>query len=361
MLFFDGNLTIQRLKNKHIIEKEDPISHPSTENRILISLTLPSLDFILPGHIVETDWVVCMKAGVLAGFLAFFLWGLFPIYWKAVQQFTALEIVGHRIVWSFLFLAILLLLFNREKSWPGRHWNRKILFTYLTTAALLAVNWFTFIWAVTHNYLVDASLGYFINPLVNVLFGVLFLKERMRGWQWVAITLAAFGVLNITVNYGQFPWIAMILATTFGFYGLLRKIGALASLQGLFLEMSILFIPALIFLFLLERQGIAHFGHLPFNQNVLLSFAGIVTALPLLLFAYAAKRINLSTIGFLQYIAPTGQFLLGVWLYQEALSHARLIGFIFIWIALAIYSAESLLVFGTRSSRIDKARVKSNI
>ncbi len=291
-----------------------------------------------------------MKAGVLAGFLAFLLWGLFPIYWKAVQRFTALEIVGHRIVWSFVFLVILLWLFNRDKSWPRRYWNRKTILTYLTTAALVTLNWFTFIWAVTHNYLVDASLGYFINPLVNVLFGVLFLKERMRIWQWVAITLAALGVLYITVNYGQFPWIAMILATTFGVYGLLRKIGALESLQGLFLEMSILFIPAVVFLFLLEQQGVARFGHLPFYQNVLLSFAGVVTALPLLLFAYAAKRINLSTIGFLQYIAPTGQFLLGVWIYHEALSQARLIGFIFIWIALAIYSAESVLVFGKNTA-----------
>ena len=292
-----------------------------------------------------------MKAGVLAGFLAFLLWGLFPIYWKSVQQFPAPEIVGHRIAWAFVFLVILLLLFNRDKTWPGRYWNRKTLLTYLATATLVTVNWFTFIWAVTHNYLVDASLGYFINPLVNVLFGVLFLKERMRTWQWVAIALAALGVLYITVNYGQFPWIAMILATTFGFYGLLRKIGALESLQGLFLEMSILFLPAVVFLFLLEQQGVARFGHLPSGQNVLLSFAGVVTALPLLLFAYAAKRINLSTIGFLQYIAPTGQFLLGVWIYHEALSQARLIGFIFIWIALAIYSVESVLVFGAKSTR----------
>jgi chloramphenicol-sensitive protein RarD len=284
-----------------------------------------------------------MKNGVFSAFSAYVMWGLLPIYWKAIQTVPALEILCHRMAWSFVFVAALLIWKGRWE-WLGQVRHSPVtLLTFFGSAGLLAVNWFTYIWAVNAGYIVETILGYFINPLVNVLFGVIFLRERLRLWQGLAIGIAAAGVVYLTLSHGAFPWIALTLALTFGFYALLRKVAPLEALEGLALEMAILFLPALAYLAGLEWMGGASFGHPPAGTSALLALAGVVTAAPLLLFAYGARRVTLTTLGVLQYIAPTLQFLLGVLVYREVFSATRLAGFGVIWLALVLYSAEGVL------------------
>jgi chloramphenicol-sensitive protein RarD len=274
---------------------------------------------------------------------AYILWGLLPVYWKAIQIVPASQILCHRIIWSLLFLAALLALTGSWQGLRGALQNRKTLLTFFAAACILALNWFVYIWAVNAGYIVETSLGYFINPLVSVLLGVVLLREKLRSWQWLPIGLAALGVLYLTFSYGSLPWIALTLAFSFGTYGLLKKTAALGALHGLALEMTILFVPALSYLLYLEASGRGAFGHEAIPITVLLAFAGVVTASPLLLFAAAARRINLSTLGILQYIAPTLQFLLGVLVYSEPFTHERMIGFSLIWFALLIYSLEGVV------------------
>ncbi|HET89311.1 MAG TPA: EamA family transporter RarD [Chloroflexi bacterium] len=293
-----------------------------------------------------------MNTGILAAVIAYTLWGLLPIYWKALQTVPALEIMCHRAVWSALFLLLALTL-RRRWEWTALvRKSRRTQTTFLVTAGLLSVNWFLYIWAVNTGHVVDASLGYFINPLLSVLLGLLFLAEKLRPWQWVAIGVAALGVVYLTLGYGAFPWIALTLALTFGIYGLLRKIASLESLEGLALETTLMSVPALIYLISLELAGQALFGHADAVTNVLLALSGVATALPLLLFAYAARRITLATVGILQYLAPTGQFLLGTLAYREPFTPARLVGFSVIWTALLIYSLEGVLQ--ARKQRINR-------
>jgi chloramphenicol-sensitive protein RarD len=283
-----------------------------------------------------------MNKGLLYGIGAYGLWGVLPIYWKAVQAVPSTEIVAHRTVWSLVFVA-LLLMSKGQWSWLGPALkNPKTLLIVFAAGTVLGINWLTYIWGVNAGFVIETSLGYFINPLVNVLLGVLFFRERMRPWQWAAIGLAAVGVLYLTVNYGSLPWIALVLAFTFGFYGLLKKKTPLNSLEGLSLETGLLAIPALGYLFFLESSGAGAFAHTGLTVSLLLVFTGVATGLPLLLFAAAARRIPLSTMGLLQYMAPTIQLFLGVFLYGEPFSPVRLIGFSFIWLALLIYSAEGL-------------------
>jgi chloramphenicol-sensitive protein RarD len=281
-----------------------------------------------------------MNKGIPAAVVTYTLWGVFPVYWKWLQAVPELEILGHRAIWALL-VAVLLLATRKQWTWLRRatH-NPKTLITFVGSALLLGCNWFTYIWAVNSGHIVDASLGYFVNPLVSVLLGVLFLGERIRSWQAVAIALAAAGVILLTLAYGTFPWIGLALASTFGLYGLLRKTAPLGSLEGLLLEMTILSLPALAYLAYLEVDGTASFGHAGAVTSILLASAGAVTAFPLLTFAYAARRVTLATLGILQYIAPTFQFLLGVLVYREPFTAARLLGFAVIWLALCIYSAE---------------------
>lgn len=281
--------------------------------------------------------------GLLYGITAYLLWGVFPIYWKLIDQVPTSEILVHRILWSLIFLA-LLLTWRRQWSWiaPLRR-ERRTLAILVTAAALLAVNWFTYIWGVNSGFIVETSLGYFINPLVNVLLGVMLLHERMRPGQWAAVGVAGIGVLYLTLSYGSPPWIALILAFTFGFYGLLTKKVRLGALQSQFFEMAVLCIPALIFLIWLQASGRAYFGQSDPLPNILLIASGVVTAVPLLLFSAAARRIPLSTIGLLQYIAPTMQFLIGVLIFGEAFTTQRLVGFSIIWTALLIYTLENIL------------------
>lgn len=216
-----------------------------------------------------------------------------------------------------------------------------MLLTFTLSGTLLAVNWYTYIWGVNNGHIVETSLGYFINPLVNVLLGFVFLKERMRPAQWLALSVAAAGVLYLTFNYGSFPWIALTLAFSFGAYGLLRKTAPLNSAEGLFVETAVLFLPALGFLLLEEARGVGALGHMGATTTLLLIGAGAATSIPLLLFASGARRITLTTLGLLQYVAPTLQFLIGVLIYHEPFGVERLIGFGLIWLALALYTAES--------------------
>lgn len=291
-----------------------------------------------------------MNRGVLAAIGAYVSWGILPIYWKAIRAVPALEILCHRTVWSLLFV-LLLLVITRHWSWVATSLRRpRTLLLFLASACLLAANWYTYIWAVNAGHIVDSSLGYFINPLVSVLLGVLFLGERLRPWQGVAVAIAAVGVLYLTVGLGAFPWIGLLLAGTFGLYGLLRKIAPLGSLEGLTLETALLSLPALVYLLLLDRAGTGAFGHPNLAISFLLAGAGVVTAFPLLLFASAARHVTLATVGILQYIAPTLQFLLGVLVYGEPFSPGRLAGFAIIWLALAIYTGEA--VYRERRRRV---------
>jgi chloramphenicol-sensitive protein RarD len=285
-----------------------------------------------------------MKKGVLYAIGAYGLWGFLPIYWKALQAVPAIQILSHRFVWSFVFLITLILLRSEWRSFKTAVSDPRTILIYSLSACLLAVNWGTYIWGVNAGLVVETSLGYFINPLVSVLFGVFFLKERLRPLQWLPVGLAALGVIYLTFSYGSLPWVALILAFSFGLYGLLKKTAPLGSLYGLTLETAALFIPAVSFLLLTEMQGSGTFGHLGLSTTLLLAFTGVVTALPLLLFASAARSINLSLLGILQYIAPTCQFLLGVLVYDEPFTLERLGGFSLIWIALLIFSFEGMLV-----------------
>ena len=283
-----------------------------------------------------------MNKGMLYAIAAYGFWGLFPLYWKTLQHVPALEILSHRMAWSLLFVLVLLLV-RRQWGWVKTAAAQpKTLLLFTASAALLSLNWFVYIWGVNAGHIVETSLGYFINPLVSVLMGVFFLGEKLRRGQWVAIGLAALGVLYLTLRYGSLPWIALTLATSFALYGLIRKTAPLGSLEGLSLETALMFLPALGYLVYLEAAGTAAFGHVDTLTTVLLGFAGVATAVPLLLFAAGARLIKLATIGILQYIAPTLQFLIGVLVYHEPFTLDRLVGFSLIWLALLVYSAENI-------------------
>lgn len=283
-----------------------------------------------------------MQTGMLFAAGAYTIWGLLPIYLKTMQAVAPIEIMLHRILWSLAFM-LLILAARRQWAWIGQTLRRpRVLGGFALSALLLSVNWFLYIWAVNNDRIIDASLGYFINPLVNVVLGYLILRERMRPVQWLAVALAAIGVGWLTWQAGHLPWIGLTLALTFGIYGLLRKTAALGALEGLSLETMLLFPFALGTLLMLIVQGHNAFGDGPGTTQWLLAAAGPITAIPLLLFAAGARRIPLSVLGLLQYIGPSLQLLLGVWLYHEPFSAARLIGFVIIWSALAVYSLEGL-------------------
>lgn len=292
-----------------------------------------------------------MNRGLYAAVGAYVLWGLFPLYWKALLTVSSMEILGHRIFWSLVFMAGVLSL-RRDWSWlrvalsDGR-----VLRIYAVASALLAANWLVYVWAVNNGYVIESSLGYFSNPLVSVLLGVVFLRERLRPMQTVSVIIAALGVAYLTFEYGRPPWIALALAFTFGLYGLMTKTASLSAVRGFTLEMVVLLLPTLIFLGYLGSSGQAQFGGLD-GVTLLLALAGPVTAIPLLLFGSAARSIPLSMVGFLQYIAPTIQLLIGVLVYHEAFPPSRLVGFAAIWAALLLYSYD--LARNSRNSRQQK-------
>ncbi|MCF7794681.1 MAG: EamA family transporter RarD [Candidatus Cloacimonetes bacterium] len=283
-----------------------------------------------------------MSKGFIFACLGYFLWGILPLYWKIIQEVPAFQIMCHRIVWSVVFL-LLIHAIKGNFSWLKKAFqNKKVLLTFLTSALLLSANWFTYIWSVNNGRTIEASLGYFINPLFMVILGVIFLKERPDKWSWFAIGLAAVGIVYTITIYGSVPWVAFVLVGSFGTYGLLRKTAALNSLQGLTLETILMLIPALVFLIYFEINGTGAFGHLTFGKNVLLAMAGIATSVPLLFFAYGARRIQYTTTGILQYIAPTFQFIIGLLIFKEEFTTNRLIGFSFVWLALIIYTVNNV-------------------
>lgn len=284
-----------------------------------------------------------MRTGIINATLAFLCWGLFPLYFHALKDVPPSQILAHRVLWSLLFLAIVLTVRRQWKWLPAVLRQPRVIGSFVASAFLLSANWLVYIWAVNNGHVIEASLGYFINPLVNIMFGYLLLKERLRMGQWAAIAIAALGVAWLTWQAGTVPWIALILASTFGAYGLMRKTAALGALEGLSFETMILFPLALGYVVWLSLHGDNTFINSGSDgTRWLLVAAGPITALPLLLFASGARKIPLSVLGLLQYISPTIQFLLGVWLFHEAFSAERAVGFLLIWSALALYAAEGL-------------------
>lgn len=284
------------------------------------------------------------RRGMWVAVGAYVLWGVMPLYWHLLKAVPSLQIVLHRIAWSALFVGAYLL-------WrDGRGWLRRTLagprlgWMLALSGVLIAFNWGLYIWAVNAGHVVETALGYFINPLLNVLIGVLFLRERLRPLQWLSVAVAATGVLWLAVRYGQVPWIALALAASFGLYGVVRKLAHVDAVAGLGVESAYLFLPAIALLAWTEAHGGGGFGAgYGAAASALLVLGGIVTALPLVGFAYAVRRIPLATVGLLQYIAPTLQFLIGVLVFREPFDRERLVGFACIWLALAIFAADGLL------------------
>lgn len=283
-----------------------------------------------------------MRNGMLYAAAAYIAWGLFPIYFKLLKEIPPQQILIHRVLWSFLLLIGILL---HRKQW---RWLRdvmqqpRVLAGFAASALLLSTNWFLYIWAVNTGRVIDASLGYFMNPLVNVLLGYLLLGERLRAWQWSAVALAAAGMVWLSWQSGHPPWIGLALALSFGVYGLLRKTAALGALEGLSLETMMLMPIAAAYLFWLTTQQHNVFIAAPVTSQWLLIAAGPLTAIPLLMFAIGARRIPMATLGLLQYMSPSLQLILGVWLFNEPFDHARMIGFMTIWAGLLVYSGEGV-------------------
>ncbi len=281
------------------------------------------------------------RKGALYAVIAFSIWGLSPVYFKALASATAAEIIAQRIVWSVLMIAGALVLLKRQPAIIGILRNPRMVGILAITGAAVGVNWMLYVWSVNNGYLLQSSLGYYINPLLNVIFGVLFLNERHGRWQWIAVALATTGVLNMIVFGGEVPWIALALACSFGAYGVIRKIVPVGALDGLFIE-TLLFSPiALGYLMWLDHDGTGQFGN-GWTMSILFVLLGVVTALPLIGFAAAAKRLRLGTLGFLQFITPTAHFVLGVFLYDETLTQAHMVTFLLIWSAVGLYSWASI-------------------
>jgi len=282
-----------------------------------------------------------LMRGMAAATLAYIIWGLLPVYWKMLDHLPAYEILGHRMAWSLPFIVLFLLL-SRQRISFSQFQDKTVYIMSAVSAGLLAINWLVYIWAVNSGFIVEASLGYYINPLVTVCFGMIFFKERLRPGQMVAILLALVGVVYLTVVYGRFPWIAFALAMTFGVYGLLHKKIGIAPLKSLYLETLIFFLPALILVVYLGRDGSSGFIHGDVKTIALLAGTGLITTIPLLLFGYAAQKIPLFMLGILQYSAPTLNLLLGVLVYGEEFPASRMIGFLLVWSALLVFMLEGL-------------------
>jgi len=280
--------------------------------------------------------------GLLAAIGAFAIWGVLPLYLRPLAALPALEIMAHRIVWCCLLVFAWLWLRGETGAVRVALANPGTRYRLMATALLISVNWLLYVWSIANGHVIDASLGYFINPLLNVVLGVLLLGERLNGPQKFAVALAAMGVLYLAIVAGRPPWIALTLAASFGAYGLIRKVVRVEAVPGLATETLLLAPFAIGFLVWMQAQGTAAFGHSAPHINALLLGSGLVTALPLALFAYGARLIPLSTIGLVQYIGPSLQFLLGVTVFKEAFSLERGVGFAFIWTALVIYAADGL-------------------
>ena len=282
------------------------------------------------------------RLGVLSGLGAYSLWGLFPLYFPLLEPAGGLEIVAHRVLWSLVFVGLLLTV---RRSWSqvrGLVSDGRRLLVLAGAALLIAVNWLVFVYGVNSGQVVETSLGYFINPLVSVLLGVVVFSERLRALQWVAVGVAAVAVTVLTVDYGRPPWIALALAASFGLYGVMKKLVRVEAAPGLFVETALVAVPAAAVLAVLHSGGHGTFGNAGAGNALLLASCGVATAIPLLLFAAAARRIPLSTVGLLQYLTPLMQLAIGVFVYDEPMPPARLAGFVIVWVALAVFSVDSL-------------------
>lgn len=285
---------------------------------------------------------------------AFLIWGLSPVYWKVLGKIPALEIIMHRVVWSTLFLLFLIVYRKHLNEFKAAIRNRRTFLFLFPSAVVLGLNWFIYVWAVNNEYVLQASLGYFITPLVNVLLGMVFLKERLRPLQTLSLVIAVISVLCLTLYYGRFPWISLSLAFLFGCYGLIRKVAPIGSLIGLSLEMLIFFVPALAYIVFLDSKNIGTLFHMNIKIDFFLMGTAFITTAPLLLFTMGTRRLNLSSIGFLQYIAPSCMFLLGVFIYNEPLLSVQLLAFVLIWTALCIFSIDSVKYYW-RTKDLSKA------
>lgn len=273
------------------------------------------------------------KLGLVYGLGAYVLWGLFPLYWPLLKPATSPEIVSHRAVWTMVFCFIILAITKSLKSTLATFKRPKVAAKLFTASILVSINWLIYIWATNNGHVVEASLGYYINPLIAIAFGIILLKERMRPLQWVSVSVATIGVLVLTIDYGRLPWVAFGVALSWGTYGLIKKQLNLGAVEGLAIETLIAFIPYCAYLVFLDSKGEGQFGQ-GVSITILLISAGAVTAIPLLMFNASTTRLPLTTIGLLQYITPTLTFIIGVWINHEVMSTARWVGFFIIWIAL---------------------------
>jgi chloramphenicol-sensitive protein RarD len=305
---------------------------------------VPVQGYIMPSMIdpnrVHND-IRQKRAGVTYGLAAFLSWGVLPVYFKAVASVPSLEVLAHRVVWSLVFLLMLTLARGRWSTFTALFRSRRTQLTLMTTTVLIAINWGVFIWAVANGKLVEASLGYFITPLINVVLGFVFLRERLRPLQLGAVVLATCGIVWMTANLGHPPVVSMVLAVSFGFYGLLRKQVPASGIQGLTAETLMLSPVAVAWLWWRQKQGELVFLHGSVRMDLLLMSAGVITALPLIWFAEGARRLRLATMGFLQYLAPTGQLLLAVVFFGEPFTRDHTVSFGLIWVALALYTFDT--------------------
>ncbi|WP_327049222.1 EamA family transporter RarD [Microbispora sp. NBC_01189] len=291
------------------------------------------------------------RRGLLFGVAAYTMWGLFPLYWPLLKPSGAVEILAHRMVWS-LVVVVAVLAVRRHWSWIRTVTRRQLIL--LTVAAVtVSVNWGTYIYAVNTGHVVESALGYFINPLVSVLFGVLVFRERLRVWQWAAVGLGGLAVLILTLDYGRLPWIALVLAFSFGSYGLIKKKAGVGSAESLTIETLVLLVPALAYLLVLEANGTGTFAHHGAGHALLLVAAGLITAVPLLFFTASALLVPLTVLGLLQYIAPVLQFLCGVLIVHETMPASRWAGFVVVWLALSLFTWDSIRA--ARLSRRERA------
>lgn len=284
-----------------------------------------------------------IRTGIWYALGAYGLWGLAPVYFKWLDGVAATEILIHRVIWS---VAVLVVLLTVMRGWPAIRTvfrQPRVLAGLVLSAAIISVNWLTFIWAVGQGRILESSLGYFMNPLVSIFLGMIFLSERLRPWQWLAIILAGAGVAWQLILHGSLPWVALVLAFSFGFYGLLRKQIPVDAISGLFIETVIMFPAAIIWLFWLLNSQQLSFGHTDIETDLLLMAAGLVTSIPLLFFAGAARRLSLTLVGFIQYMAPSITFLLAVLVYGEDLGEGKLVTFALIWLALLVFSMEGVM------------------
>jgi len=305
--------------------------------------TMKSADvFAEQGQTNQSPGYNSSRIGVIYGLAAYCTWGSFPVFFKALNGAAPLEIVCHRIVWSVVFLCVLVTA-RRQLGQVGRTLgNRQNLLILCCSTLLIATNWLVFIYAVQHGEVLQSSLGYFITPLISVLLGCFFLRERLTTWQLISVLLAMIGVLNLAFHHGSFPWISLVLASSFGFYGLLRKVVKVEAMAGLTVETLLLGPVALGYLIYLATRQENTFLAGSLQLDLLLPISGVVTAIPLMLFVAAARRLQLATIGFLQYITPSLHFILAVWLYNEPFTQGHLLSFLCIWAGLGIYSSDAI-------------------